>query len=137
METTSTSLKGRRKSMLRRLSFWTLAWVGSEALAVFGHTFIWDENPWVTGVVLMINLLFGLGMVLTYRNLMNLMDELERKIQLESMGLTLGLTLVAGIGYSVLDITNLIPWDAEIGILVFFMAACYIGSMIVNTRRYC
>jgi len=41
---------------------------------------------------------------------------LERKIRLESMGITLWLTLVAGVDISVLDITDLISWDVKLGI---------------------
>lgn len=136
MKATLNESRTRRKLVLRQLSLWTLIWVLTEALVVFGHQSLWSATPWITAVFLALNLLVGIGMVWTYKRLMTLMDELERKIQLESMGITLGLTLVAGIGYSVMDITNLIPWDAEIGILIFFTGACYIISMIVNTRRY-
>ncbi|WP_088340218.1 hypothetical protein [Robiginitalea sediminis] len=137
MKTTQNESRMRRMRVLRQLSLWTLFWVLTKALVVFGHKSLWSGTPWITAVFLALNLLVGIGMVWTYKHLMTLMDELERKIQLESMGITLGLTLVAGIGYSVMDITNLIPWDAEIGILIFFTGACYIISMIVNTRRYC
>lgn len=137
MQASTTHQKTKRRQLLKQLAFWTMLWVATEALVVFGHKAIWDETAWITAMVLGINVLFGLAMVFTYRNLMNLLDELERKIQLESMGLTLGLTLVVGLGYSVLDITNLIPWDAEIGNLVFFMGICYIACILINTRRYC
>lgn len=128
--------KHRRRRVLRMLAVWTLLWVFTEALVVFGHRELWGGIRWVTALVLALNVALGLGMVWTYRRLMDLLDELERKIQLESMGITLGLTLVAGLGYSVLDLTNLIPWDAEIGNLVFFMGICYIASILINTRRY-
>ena len=137
METTNTPLKLRRKSQLRRLSAWTLLWVLSEALVIYGHRELWAGMAWLTVSAFVMNLFFGLGMVLTYRNLMNLLDELERKIQFESMGLTLGLTIVFGVGFSVLDITNLIPWEAKIGYLILFMGFCYIGCMWINTKRYC
>lgn len=130
-------MKTKRRQVLGKLAVWTLLWVLTEAIVVFGHKELWDGSKWITGLSLGVNVLIGIGMVFTYRNLMNLLDELERKIQLESMGLTLGLTLVIGLGYSVLDITNMIPWDAEIGNLVFFMGICYIACVLINTRRYC
>ncbi|MDG1571249.1 hypothetical protein OZ410_02915 [Robiginitalea sp. M366] len=136
METKQSPLKVRRKAVLKRLSIWTLCWVLTEALVVFGHNTLWEGSRALTIIGVVINLIFGIGMVFTYRNLMGLLDELERKIQLESMGLTLGLTLVVGIAYSVMDITNLIPVDAEIGMLVFFMGFCYIACMLINKRRY-
>ena len=136
METPKTSAKQRRKSQLKRLSVWTLLWVLSEALVIYGHREWWSGKGWLTVLAFSLNLFIGLGMVLTYRNLMNLLDELQRKIQLESMGLTLGLTLVAGVGFSVLDITELIPLEAKMGYLILFMGLCYMACMWINTRRY-
>ena len=136
MEKLQTPIKTKRRQLLRRLALWTLLWVVTQAIVVFGYRELWNEIRWITALVLAVNVILGLGMVWTYRNLMDLFDELERKIQLESMALTLGLTLVAGLGYTVMDITNLIPWDAEIGNLVFFMGVCYITCILVNTRRY-
>jgi len=136
MEKLQTALKTKRHQLLRRLAIWTLLWVITQAIVVFGHRALWNEVRWITALALFVNVFLGLGMVWTYRKLMNLFDELERKIQLESMALTLGLTLVVGLGYTVMDITNLIPWDAEIGNLVFFMGVCYLTCILVNTRRY-
>lgn len=129
-------MKSKRRHLQMRLALWTFLWVLTQALVVFGHRHLWDETRWITALTLSVNVLLGLGMVWTYRKLMNLFDELERKIQLESMAMTLGLTLVVGLGYTALDITNLIPWDAEIGNLVFFMGVCYLTCILVNTRRY-
>jgi hypothetical protein len=75
-------------------------------------------------------------MVLANRQLLEGSDELEKKIQLESMALTLGLTLVVGIAYSLLDTANVIPWDAEISFLVIFMGLCYMTAIAVNQKRY-
>ena len=136
MQTSTAKKTCKRRVYLRRLAIWTLLWVATEALVVFGHKEIWDGTQWITFVLLGLNFLMGLGMVLTYRTLMNALDELERKIQLESMGLTLGFTLVVGVAYSVMDITNLIQADAEIGTLIFFMGICYIACILINTRRY-
>lgn len=136
MEKLQTALKTKRHQLLRRLAIWTVLWVITQAIVVFGHRALWNEDRWITTLALFVNVFLGLGMVWTYRKLMNLFDELERKIQLESMALTLGLTLVVGLGYTVMDITNLIPWDAEIGNLVFFMGVCYLTCILVNTRRY-
>ena len=40
------------------------------------------------------------------------MDELQKKIQLESLGLTLGLTVILGLSFSLLDQKDIIPMDA-------------------------
>lgn len=125
-----------RKQQLKNLAAWTFGWVLSTALVVFGAEFVWDGNPWITAVALVVNVLVGIGMILSNRRLLENCDELEKKIQLESMGLTLGLTLVVGIAYSMMDATNLIPFDAEIAFLVMFMGICYMLAIWFNNRRY-
>lgn len=73
---------------------------------------------------------------LANRKLFNHYDELERKIHLESLALTLGLTVIVGLSYSLLDLTNLIPFDAEIGILVGFVGVTYMTTLLINRKRY-
>ena len=48
----------------------------------------------------------------------------------------LGVALVAGLAYSTADTTNLIPFDAEIGLLVFLVTAAYGLGIFLGYRRY-
>ncbi|MEJ2584967.1 MAG: hypothetical protein P8Z38_07955 [Robiginitalea sp.] len=128
--------KTTRKQNQGRLAIWTFAWTASTALAAFGPQFIWDDSMGLTALAILLNVSIGIGMILANRRLIEGLDELERKIHLESLALTLGLTLIVGIGYSLLDSTNLIPWDAEISFLVIFMGLCYLAAVIVNQKRY-
>jgi len=75
-------------------------------------------------------------MILANRKLFNHYDELERKIHLESLALSLGLAVVVGLTYSLLDQTNLIPFDAEIGILIGFVGLTYMITLLINRKRY-
>ena len=75
-------------------------------------------------------------MILANRKLFNHYDELERKIHLESLALSLGLTVVVGLSYSLLDQTNLISFDAEIGNLVLFVGVTYLITLLINRKRY-
>lgn len=129
-------MKKERKTSLYRLAAWTWSWVATLAIAVFGPRFIWDDHTLLTVLAVVVNFANGALMLLANRNLFNNFDELERKIHLESLALTLGLAVVAGLSYSLLDITNLISADAEIGNLVFFIGITYLICLTVNTRRY-
>jgi len=75
-------------------------------------------------------------MILANRKLFNHYDELERKIHLESLALSLGLAVVVGLTYSLLDQTNLIPFDAEIGILIGFVGLTYMITLLIIRKRY-
>lgn len=136
MKTVVMDKKTMKKRNLKHLAFWTIAWTASTALATFGSIYLWDGNAALTSLVVILNLGIGVGMVLANRRFIEGSDELEKKIQLESMGITLGFTLIVGIAYSLLDSTNVIPGDAEIGYLVIFMGLCYIISTGLNQKRY-
>ena len=125
-----------RKKHLIHLAFWTWPWVLTLAIATFGPVFFWEEKSALTIVAIVVNLAIGILMVLANRKLFNHYDELERKIHLESMGLTLGLAVIIGLTYSLLDQKNLIHSDAEIGFLVGFIGITYIISLMVNRKRY-
>ena len=64
------------------------------------------------------------------------LDEMQQKIQMEGMALSLGVGLVCGLSYSLLDTTNLISFDAEISHLVILMGLTYLTGIILGHRRY-
>ena len=129
-------MKEERKKHLINLGLWTWSWVATLAIATFGPKFIWDDHLALTTLAILTNLVNGVLMILANRKLFNHYDELERKIHLESLALTLGLTVIVGLSYSLLDLTNLIPFDAEIGILVGFVGVTYMTTLLINRKRY-
>tara|TARA_R100001369_G_scaffold954_3_gene3069 strand:- start:17169 stop:17582 length:414 start_codon:yes stop_codon:yes gene_type:complete len=118
------------------LAFWTAAWVVTIALSNFGSTLIWKANTALTALVIIVNFLIGLGMILANIKHLNGLDELQRKIQLEAMGITLGLAVVAGLAYSLLDKTNLISYNAEISHLVILIGITYLAGVLIGISRY-
>ena len=129
-------MKQERKKRTIRLAIWTWTWVATLAVATFGPKFIWENSTLWTTLAICINLINGVLMILANRSLFNHYDELERKIHLESMGLTLGATVIVGLSYSLLDITNLITSDAEISYLIMFMSVTYFITLLINRKRY-
>lgn len=118
------------------LGYWTGAWVVTQALVVFGPLYIWQSNKLLTSLVLLVNLAMGVGMILANKRHLNGLDELQKKIQLEAMALCLGVGLVAGLGYSTLDVTNLIAQDAEISHLIILMGLTYLAGIFLGNRKY-
>lgn len=119
-----------------QLILWTLGWVLTVALATFGPKFIWAHNKALTTIALLINIGAGVGMILANKNHLSSCDELQQKIQLEAMGITLGATLVGGIVFTIMDQSNLISGDAEIGFLIMFMGIIYVISTVLGKLRY-
>lgn len=126
----------QNKSNTINLAIWTMAWLLSMALAVFGPKFIWDGEYALTAIGVIVNALLGLGMILANIRLLNGLDDLQKKIQLEGMAIALGVGIVGGLSYSLLDTTNLIPHDAEISFLVMLIALVYLFSVLIGQIRY-
>ena len=120
----------------KELRLWTLAWTLSMAIATFGPQFLWNEESVGTLLAIIVNLILGIRMILANRKFINSGDELQKKIHLESLGLTLGLAVIVGLSYSLLDQKNLISGDAEISVLVLFIGITYLMTMTINNRKY-
>lgn len=129
-------MKKERKKNVRRLAAWTWTWVATMAIATFGPQYIWDDHTVLTVLAVLVNFVNGILMITANRDLFNNFDELERKIHLESLALTLGLAVVVGLTFSLLESTNLISYNAEISHLVMFIALTYLIIVGINTRRY-
>lgn len=130
------NMKKERRKNLIQLAAWTWSWVATLAIASFGPKLIWDDHTTLTVLAVGVNFANGILMIIANRSFFNNLDELERKIHVESLALTLGLAVVVGLSYSLLDATNLIPFDAEISNLVMFIGVAYIIVLTINTRRY-
>lgn len=124
------------KKNTKKLAIWTMLWTSSMALATFGPKFIWDENVALTVLAVIINALLGVGMILMNIKHINSLDDLQKKIQLDAMGIALGVGVVGGLSYTLLDITNLITKDAEISFLVIFISLTYLIGLLIGQKRY-
>jgi hypothetical protein len=108
---------------------WTAAWVLTVAISKFGVI------PF-TLLALLLNIGVGMGMIWANIRFLNGQDELMRKVQLEAMGISLGVSVVGGIALSLSNSTNLVPFDAQISHLVLLIGLTYIVSLVINMRRY-
>jgi len=118
------------------LGLWTLAWLASTALLRFGAEYIWDYQPAYSIAALMTHLALGVAMIMVnVKHLANL-DELQRKITMDAMGITLGVGLIAGIAYEQLEDIKLITFEPEINHLIMLMAFTYIVSILIGNRKY-
>ena len=138
--TAANSEIGSRTARIRRntvrLGVWTLAWLVTMAIAVFGPVLVWESATTPTVIAIIANLATGAGMIVANKNHLKALDEMQQKIQLEAMGLALGVGLVVGLAYSTMDITNLIEFDAEISHLVFVVSFTYLAGIRRGRRKY-
>ena len=118
------------------LAFWTCSWLVTLAVVAFGPKFIWDFNVHISSIAILINTIVGIGMIGANIKHINSLDELQKKITLEAMGISLGVAIVGGLSYSMLDVSNVIPWDAEISGLVFLIGITHMIALFIGKMRY-
>lgn len=118
-----------------RLATWTGAWLVTMALATFGPGSLWNAE-WLTLLAILINLSIGLAMIGANVAYLRVIDEMMQRVQLEAMGLALGIGVVVGLSYALLDGTGLISSDAEIGHVILLIGITYLTSVILGVRKY-
>ncbi|MDH3399996.1 MAG: hypothetical protein OEM03_03425 [Chromatiales bacterium] len=128
--------KARTRKSTRRLAYWTLAWTLSMAVAAFGPIFLWSDNNLITALAIFINLAMGIGMITANKRHLDGLDELQKKVALEAMALALGVGIVFGLGYSLIEVTHLLPLKAQISHLVILVSLTYLVGTILGNRRY-
>jgi len=120
----------------RSVKAWTIAWVVTCALAAFGTRILWDFATIPTIVGVLINLTVGFFWVLAIVKQVNAMDELQPEIFLDAAATTLGVGVVCGLSYELLEDIRLISFQPEIPHLVLLMCLTFMASRILGYRRY-
>ena len=131
-----TTCKTHNTTGTGRLALWTLAWLASTALLRFGAEYIWDYQVVYSIYALILHLVLGLAMIIANVKHLSNLDELQRKITMDAMGITLGIGLFAGIAYEQLADIKLISYEPEINHLIMLMAVTYIISIFLGNRKY-
>lgn len=119
-----------------RLMYWSIAWVASMAFAAFGPRLLWDYQTGLTVLGVVVNLAIGGGMILANRRYLQGLDEMQRKIFLDASVLSLGVGLVCGLSYELLEDIKLIAFQPEISHLVILMCLTFLVGIVMGHRAY-
>lgn len=130
------SLNERAKRNTINLAIWTMAWTLSIALVTFGPKSLWNFNHTFTILALILNVVLGVAMILANIRYLNGLDELYKKLQLEAMAITLGVSLVIGMTYEMMAQAKLLFSKASISHLLMLMALVYIAATVIGNLRY-
>ena len=119
-----------------RLFRWSGAWGGTCALLTFGPKFLWNRALVFTLLAVGLNVYVGIRAIVANKKYFEGLDDLQRKVLLNSLAITVGVAMIAGDPYSVMDSYHLIPFHADISHLVVLMGLTYAASNLYGTRRY-
>lgn len=126
----------RNAKTTTRLRYWTLAWVVTTAIAAFGPKLIWDFNTAVTVLGIVINLAVGFGMIVATKRHVQGLDEMHQIIFLDAGALALGVGLVCGLAYDLLEDVRLISFEPEIAHLIILMSLTFLAGTIAGHWKY-
>ena len=141
-------ITAQTKKNTLRLFFWTGAWVLATAgwagistsaffeQIAFGSKNLWNFKTLLIIIAVLVHIGLGLGMIRAFKQYLLGLDELQRKIQLDAMALSLGVGIVVGVSYELLEDIKLITFEPEISHLILLMCLTYCIGIILGNRRY-
>ena len=128
--------ESRIRTSVIRIFGWTALWVGTCALLIFGPKFRWNKALVFTLLAVGLNVLVGICAIMVNKRYFDELDDLQRKIHLNSLAITVGVAFIAAVPYSVMDSYHVIPFHADVAHLVMLMGLTYGASNLYGTRRY-
>ena len=135
-ETKTNKAYSRGRVSEAKVIYWCLAWVLATAGATFGPELLWGYGTLITSIGIAIQLAIGFGMIWTFKGFLLAMDELQRLIQLEALSLALGVGIVVGISYELLEDVKLITFEPEISHLIILIGLTYLFGLFLGNRHY-
>jgi hypothetical protein len=119
-----------------QLACWGVAWVAATALMGFGPRFLWNKALVFTLLAVGLNVAVGVGMILANKRYIAELDELQQKVYLNALAITVGVAVIGGVPFSVLNKYHVIPFQADISTLLFLMSLTYVVSVAYGNWRY-
>ena len=135
-ETKTNKAYSRGRVSEAKVLYWCLAWTLATAGATFGPELLWGYGTLITSIGIVIQLAIGFGMIWTFKGFLLEMDELQRLIQLEALSLALGVGIVVGTSYELLEDVKLITFEPEISHLIMLMSLTYMFGLFLGNRHY-
>ena len=119
-----------------RLACWSGAWLAATALMKFGPKFLWDQSSALTLLAVALNVAVGVGMILANKTYVADLDELQQKVYLNALGITVGVALIVGVPFTVMDLYHVISFHAQIWHLLVLMSLTFLSSFAYGNWRY-
>jgi len=113
----------------------TTIWLITIAIAAFGPKLLWDNQTSITLLAIALNLLAGLFVIKSNLQHWNSLDEMLQRVQLNAMGIALGLGIFGGISFSLLETSDIIQTEFDLSFMVILMALSYLISTMVGMKK--
>lgn len=114
---------------------WVFVWMASLVVSDKAALYGWWTAEWITWLSIAINLALGIWMVMRFMRMLRGMDDLQRKIQFDALGMSLGISMVSAITYSLLVTWGYIQHE-QVSDLFAIMCVSYAVTSLIGTLRY-
>jgi hypothetical protein len=114
---------------------WIFAWMASLVISDKAALYGWWSAEWITWLSIAVNFALGVWVAVRFVRMLRGMDDLQRKIQLDALAFSFGVTLVATISYSLLVTWGYIT-DEEVSDMFVVMCVAYSLAVIAGVLRY-
>ncbi|MBK36436.1 MAG: hypothetical protein CME26_13040 [Gemmatimonadetes bacterium] len=95
----------------------------------------WFSTPEMSMLAVVVNAAIGVGLIRIFVRYLKDLDELQRKIQLDSLALAMGVGLVTSFSYSLLVTTGHVV-QADVSDVTLIVILTYMGATILGQVRY-
>ena len=118
-----------------RVNLLALLWAGTLAITSMSREYTWHSNMLFISIIFTVHTFIGLLMVFSFRKFLKELDDLERKIQLDALALSVGITIISFSSTSILSMAGIIE-KLDQSSLIMLMAASYMVGIVVGRIKY-
>ena len=95
----------------------------------------WYDAALPITIAFLVHSAIGVAMVISFRRFLTELDEMERKIQLDALALSVGITVIIFSSYSILDKAGIVA-QLSPSYLIMIMGLTYMVGLIVGRIKY-
>jgi hypothetical protein len=128
--------QSRIRTNTMRLFGWGVTWVAATALMGLGPKLLWNKALGFTLLAVGLEVAIGVGWILATKKYVMELDELQQRVWLNALGITVGVAFAAVPPLSVMDVYHVIPFHANISHVVMLMAVTFVVSFFYGMWRY-
>lgn len=114
---------------------WMFIWMGSLVISDKAALYGWWSAAWISWLSIAVNFALGVWMVSRFVRMLRGMDDLQRKIQLDALAFSFGVSIVGTITYSLMVTWGYIV-EEEVTDIFVIMCVAYSAAIITNTLRF-
>lgn len=128
-------LPERDRRNQRRIIFWGFTWNTAWIAVNFAIRFDYLPTGAPSVAAALVTTLLGIIMVLTYRRFLRETDELRRKIEVEALAVSVGVGVVGGFTYHLLERAEVVN-ESGVLVVVMLIVFSYAAGVFLGHRRY-